>query len=72
MQKDVPNNTEKLPTRLLTGKDVAHLLKISWSQAYKIMRRGELPVVHIGRSIRVKPEDLENFITQNTTSYGGF
>jgi excisionase family DNA binding protein len=72
MQKDVPNNTEKLPTRLLTGKDVAYLLKISSSQAYKLMRRGELPAVHIGRSIRVKPEDLENFITQNTTSYRGF
>jgi excisionase family DNA binding protein len=71
MQKDIQNNLEKLPSRLLTGKDVAHLLKISSSQAYKIMRRGELPAVHIGRSIRVKPEDLEEFITQNRT-YGGF
>jgi excisionase family DNA binding protein len=72
MGKDIQNNLEKLPSRLLTGKDVAHLLKISSSQAYKIMRRGELPAVHIGRSIRVKPEDLETFITKNTTSYGGF
>ncbi len=72
MEKDIQTNPEKLPTRLLTGKDIAHLLKISSSQAYKIMRRGELPAVHIGRSIRVKPEDLETFITQNTTSYGGF
>jgi excisionase family DNA binding protein len=72
MEKDIPNNSEKLPTRLLTGKDVAHLLKISSSQAYKLMRRGELPAVHIGRSIRVKPEDLESFIARNTTSDGGF
>jgi putative molybdopterin biosynthesis protein len=72
MEKDIQNNLEKLPTRLLTGKDVAHLLKISSSQAYKIMRRGELPAVHIGRSIRVKPEDLETYIDRNTTSYGGF
>jgi excisionase family DNA binding protein len=72
MDKNIQNNSEKLPSRLLTGKDVAHLLKISSSQAYKIMRRGELPAVHIGRSIRVKPEDLETYIAQNTTSYGGF
>jgi excisionase family DNA binding protein len=70
MEKDIQNNSEKLPSRLLTGKDVAHLLKISSSQAYKIMRRGELPSVHIGKSIRVKPEDLDAFITRNTTSYG--
>ena len=71
MQKDIQNNSERLPTRLLTGKDVAYLLKISSSQAYKLMRRGELPAVHIGKSIRVKPEDLETFITENTT-IGGF
>ncbi len=72
MEKNMPNCSENLPTRLLTGKDVAHLLRISPSQAYKIMRRGELPAVRIGRSIRVKPEDLESFIARNTTSYGGF
>ena len=72
MEKEKLNNSEKLPTRLLTGKDIAHLLKISSSQAYKLMRRGELPAVHIGKSIRVKPEDLDAFIARNTTSYGGF
>jgi len=66
MEKDIQNNSEKLPTRLLTGKDVAHLLKISSSQAYKIIRRGALPAVHIGRSIRVRPEDLKTFIAENT------
>ena len=66
MEKDTQNKSEKLPTRLLTGKDVAHLLKISSSQAYKIIRRGELPAVHIGRSIRVRPEDLKTFIAENT------
>jgi excisionase family DNA binding protein len=72
MEIEIPNSAEKLPARLLTGKDVAHLLKISSSQAYKIMRRVELPAVHIGKSIRVKPEDLETFIAKNTTTYGGF
>ena len=72
MEKDIQNSSEKLPSRLLTGKDVAHLLKISSSQAYKLMRRGELPAVHIGKSIRVKPEDLDAFITRNTTAYGDF
>jgi len=71
MQKDITSNFNKMPTRLLKSRDVADILQISTSKAYKLMRTGELSAVHIGKSIRVKPEDLETFITQNT-SYGGF
>jgi excisionase family DNA binding protein len=72
MQKDITNNFDKMPTRLLNSKDVAEILRISKSKVYKLMRCGELTAVHIGKSIRVKPDDLEPFIAQNTTSYGGF
>ena len=72
MEKEIPNSSEKLPLRLLTGKDVAHILKINSSQAYKIMRRGELPAVNIGRSIRVKPEDLDTFYCQEHNLIWGF
>jgi excisionase family DNA binding protein len=53
---------------LLRAQEVAKRLNISRSQAFTLMRNGDLPTVHIGRLVRVRPEDLETFITQNITS----
>lgn len=52
---------------LLTAKEVAELLKISERKAYDLMERRELPVIQIGRLVRVTKEDLTNFI-QNKRS----
>ena len=71
MGKDMTNNFDQMPKRLLNSRDVAEILQISTSKVYKLMRCGELAAVHIGKSIRVKPADLEAFITDNTT-YGAF
>lgn len=50
---------------LLRGRDVARILNISRSQAYQLIQRKEIPAVHIGRSVRVQPEDLSKFISEN-------
>ena len=47
---------------LLTGKEVAQLLRVSRSKAYGLMRRKEVPIVQIGRCVRVQIEDLEEYI----------
>jgi excisionase family DNA binding protein len=49
--------------QLLTGSDVAAILNISKAYAYRIMRSGDVPVVKLGRAVRVRFEDLEAFIT---------
>jgi excisionase family DNA binding protein len=46
---------------LMTSKDVAKILKVSESMAYQLMRT-EIPCVRLGRSIRVRPEDLEQYL----------
>lgn len=56
---------------LLTGNDVARILNVSRSFAYILMRRGEIPTVRIGRSVRVRPGDLERFIEANITETDG-
>ena len=48
---------------LLTGSEVAKLLNTSRSMAYILMRRGGIRVVRIGRSVRVRPADLQTFIS---------
>ena len=51
--------------KLLRAEEVARILGISRSFAFLLMRRGDIITVRIGRSVRVRPQDLERFISQN-------
>ena len=51
--------------KLLKAEEVAELLSVSRSFAYALMQTGQLPTVHLGRAVRVRPEDLEEFIHLN-------
>jgi excisionase family DNA binding protein len=50
---------------LLKATDVAEILNISKSKAYRLMQTRELPTVSIGTAKRVRPVDLHNYINQN-------
>jgi excisionase family DNA binding protein len=52
-------------SKLFTAAEVAEILGISKSGAYNLMRTQFLPTVRFGRSARVRPEDLEKFISCN-------
>ena len=56
------------PKRLLTAEDVAQELSVSRAMAYKLMQSGEIRVVHIGRSVRTRPECLEEYLTRHEES----
>jgi excisionase family DNA binding protein len=53
---------------LHTVPDVARYLKMSRSMIYLLMERGELPYVKIGRTRRVKAEDVKKLVDQNFIS----
>jgi len=48
--------------RLLRIEDVADRLTVSRSMAWKLVAGGELRSVRIGRSVRVRPADLEAYV----------
>ena len=52
-------------TNLLTGEEIAKILHVSRAYAYQLMRHRIIPTVKIGRSVRVRPADLEEFIARN-------
>jgi excisionase family DNA binding protein len=52
---------------LLRSDEVAEILKVSVSMAYTLMRRGDIPTVRIGSSVRVRKEDLDRYITENVS-----
>ncbi len=52
---------------LLKATDVAEILNISKSMAYRLMQTREIPTVNIGTARRVRPVDLHNYIHTNLT-----
>jgi excisionase family DNA binding protein len=52
---------------LLTGKDVSKILKVSESMAYQLMRT-EIPCVRLGRSVRVRVSDLEDYVSSKVVA----
>ena len=50
---------------LLTGDEVAERLQVSRSFAFRLMQRGEIATVRLGRLRRVRLVDLEAFIQGN-------
>ena len=56
-----------MDVRLLKSDEVAEILQISRSMAYALMKRGDIPTVRIGTSVRVRPEDLDKYIKDNVT-----
>ena len=54
---------------LLTGTEVARQLRISRSKAYDLMRRGVIPTVRMGRNVRVRQQDIDEFIRRNMVNH---
>jgi excisionase family DNA binding protein len=63
--KDIQEKVLRINT-LLNAKQVAEILNISKSKTYRFMQLGEIPTVRIGKSRRVRPEDLIEYINKNT------
>lgn len=51
---------------LLKVSEVADELRVARSYAYRLIQEGELPVVRIGRSVRVPREALEEWVRGRT------
>jgi excisionase family DNA binding protein len=54
---------------LLRPDDVQLILRIGRSKVYEMIARGELPVVRIGRVVRVPRKELERWIEDRTSGW---
>ena len=45
-----------------TAKELAELLRVTQTTIYRMARRGELPYYTIGRSMRFRKSDVEEFL----------
>lgn len=68
MQDKVKTNQVSNSNRLLSRKEVARCLRISESTlaAWQSKKNGHLPVVKVGRLVRYRICDLQDFIQSRT------
>ena len=64
VQSKAVDGVDRETPRLLRIDDVALRLSISRSMAWKLIAYGQLRSLRIGRAVRVRPADLETYITQ--------
>lgn len=56
--------------RFLTVAEVANLVRVSNMTVYRLIQQGELPAVRVGRSYRIKSEDVDRFLAVQYQSAG--
>ena len=54
------------PIQLFTGEEVAQILRISRAYAYRLMQRGVIPTIRLGRRVLVSQTSLFEFIQENS------
>ncbi len=62
--------SEKKPLKLLKVRDAAEVLGISESKMWDLKYSRDIPFVPIGRAVRFKMSDLEDFVEQQTERCG--
>ena len=56
-----------MTNKLLKANEVAEILDVSRSLAYQMLKQGVIPSVRFGRTVRVRPQDLDAFIVNNVS-----
>jgi excisionase family DNA binding protein len=57
--------------KLLTAKETAELLRVKPQWVYRMVRRGVLPGVRLGRQLRVDEDALKSWVADRTMFQNG-
>ena len=56
--------------RFLTVQEVADLMRVSSMTVYRLIKAGELRALQIGKSYRLREEDVDAFLSSRFTEAG--
>ena len=56
--------------RFLTVGEVAEILRVSSMTVYRLINSGELAAVRIGKSFRLREEDVDKYLADRYTEAG--
>jgi excisionase family DNA binding protein len=57
-------------SRFVTVAEVADQLRVSNMTVYRLVQSGELPAVRIGRSYRIREDDVDKYLSSRYTQAG--
>ena len=57
-------------TRFLTVHEVAEQLRVSTMTVYRLIKSGDLGAVRVGKSYRLREEDVDAFLAKQYTQAG--
>ena len=57
--------------RLLRPAEVARILSVSISLVYELLHSREIPVVQFGKTVRIRPADLDEFLKNSRKAKEG-
>jgi excisionase family DNA binding protein len=56
--------------RFLTVAEVAALMRVSTMTVYRLIKAGDLAAVRVGKSYRIKEDDVDRFLSKRYTEAG--
>ena len=56
--------------RFLTAAEVAAQLRVSTMTVYRLIKAGQLPAVRVGKSYRVREDDVDRYLAGTYTEAG--
>jgi excisionase family DNA binding protein len=57
-------------SRFVTVAEVADQLRVSNMTVYRLIQSGQLPATRVGRSYRIREEDLDRYLAEQYTQAG--
>ncbi|MGB8347697.1 MAG: helix-turn-helix domain-containing protein [Ktedonobacteraceae bacterium] len=60
-------NSETTQPLLLTVAQTSKVLNLGRTKIYELMKRGELPAVHVGKAVRFSYAALQQWVEQQTS-----
>jgi excisionase family DNA binding protein len=64
------NQAQYATARFLTVAEVAKLLRVSSMTVYRLINAGELPAVRVGKSYRLREDDVDRYLAARYTEAG--
>ena len=67
---EMTQQLDNTSTRFMTVGEVAAILRVSTMTVYRLINGGQLPAVRIGRSFRVREDELDRYLDERHTKAG--
>lgn len=65
-----PTDRANARARFLTVAEVAGILRVSTMTVYRLIKAGNLPAVRVGKSYRVREDDVDGYLARSYTEAG--